>query len=64
MDKIITAVAKPFTSFPRDTYQFCVSPDGSVRVYDDVAGHYTRCHSLSATAQTRIRDIAAQSAHA
>ncbi len=35
-----------------------VEPDGTVRVYDDVAGHYTLCHSLSARAQARIRGLA------
>jgi hypothetical protein len=28
---------------------------GAVRVWDSVAGHYTTCHSLSASAIRRIR---------
>jgi len=37
--------------------------DGVVRVWDDVAGHFTACHSISPTAQRRIiRKLAA--AHA
>lgn len=37
-----------------------VSVDGAgvVRVYDDVAGHYTVAHSLSAGAERRIRRMA------
>ncbi len=33
----------------------CVDEDGTVRVYDGVAGHYTTCHSLSARDIARIR---------
>ena len=36
-----------------------VDGDGTVRVYDSIAHHYTRCHSLSATQQQRARRIAA-----
>jgi hypothetical protein len=32
-----------------------VSSDGSVRVWDRIAGHYTACHILSAAAQLRAR---------
>ncbi len=31
------------------TYRAQVDTDGTVRVWDSVAGHYTRCHSLTAT---------------
>lgn len=30
------------------TYRAQVDTDGTVRVWDSVAGHYTRCHSLTA----------------
>lgn len=35
-----------------------ITEDGSVLVWDSVAGHYTRCHSLSPAAQRRIRRMA------
>lgn len=35
-----------------------VDSAGIVRVYDDVAGHYTVVHSLSAGAESRIRRMA------
>ena len=35
-----------------------VSDDGTVRVWDSVANHYTTCHCLSATAQRRARKAA------
>jgi hypothetical protein len=36
-------------------HTLAVEPDGSVLVWDDVAGHYTHCHSLSASATRRAR---------
>jgi hypothetical protein len=33
---------------------------GSVLVYDSIAGHYTRCHSLSASACQRICKLASK----
>jgi len=36
-----------------------VEVDGTVRVWDPVAQHYTTCHSLSLGAQRRIRRLAA-----
>jgi hypothetical protein len=35
-----------------------VDPTGTVRVYDDVAGHYTTCHSLSTRDLSRARKAA------
>jgi hypothetical protein len=34
-------------SSERGTYRAIVDEDGSVRVYDSVAGHYTTCHALT-----------------
>ena len=56
--KTIKATAKFFAGFPRQTLPVMVEDDGTVRVYDSVAGHYTSCHSLSAKAIRRIRRIA------
>ena len=37
-----------------ETRRVQVDPDGYVWVWDDVAGHYTTCHSLSPRALARI----------
>ena len=37
------------------SYAALVESDGSVLVHDDVAGHYTRCHSLTEEQQRYIR---------
>lgn len=57
--KTITAKAKAFSSEPVKTHKFTVEADGTVRVWDSVAKHYTSCHSLSKSAIARIRKIAA-----
>ena len=58
--KIMTVRAKSFSGFGVQTVRCQVDQDGTVRVYDDVAGHYTACHILSASAQRRIRKLAAK----
>jgi hypothetical protein len=58
----IEARAKAFSSEGIGTYKFRVDEDGTVRVYDSVAGHYTLCNSLSDSAKRRIRKLAQQSA--
>lgn len=37
-----------------ETRPVIVEPDGDVLAWDDVAGHYTRCHGLSRATQQRI----------
>ena len=54
----ITARAKAFSNEGIKTHQFSVDADGTVRVWDSVAGHYTRCHILSKSAETRLRKLA------
>jgi len=54
----ITARAKAFSTESMSEYRFLVDNDGTVRVYDDIAGHFTRCHALSARQQQRIRKLA------
>jgi hypothetical protein len=56
----VTARAKAFLSEPVRSCRFAVDADGTVRVYDSVAGHYTFCHALSASAQRRIAALAAK----
>jgi hypothetical protein len=58
-ETIVTARAKAFSTFPISTYRFLVDADGTVRVWDKIAGHYTTCHALSFSAQRRIRKLAA-----
>lgn len=55
-DIYVTTRANAFRQGVR-TYRFLVRPD-AVRVWDQVAGYYTTCHSLSATAERRIRELA------
>ena len=54
----ITARAKAYSSEGIKTHKFSVDADGTVRVWDSVAGHYTTCHSLSKSAEARIRRLA------
>lgn len=54
----ITARAKAFSSEGVREHKFSVSGDGTVRVWDSVAGHYTTCHSMSPSTQARIRKLA------
>jgi hypothetical protein len=57
-EMIITVRAKAFSGRGVETVRAMVEPDGTVRVYDDVAGYYTLVHSLSRRAQARIRRLA------
>jgi hypothetical protein len=40
------------------TYRFTVDPSGTVRVYDDVAGHYTTLHGMTKKEESRVRNLA------
>ncbi len=55
----ITARAKAFSGDGVREHKFSVSEDGTVRVWDKIAGYYTTCHSMTPATQTRIRKIAA-----
>lgn len=59
MAKIITIRAKAFSGSKTAQHRCMVDDNGTVRVYDDVAGYYTTCHSLSLPAQARVRKLAA-----
>ena len=48
------ARAKFFSTGRIQTLPVKVSSDGSVMIWDTVAGHYTRCHNLSIAAENRI----------
>lgn len=44
---MITVTVRNAFSTERGTYRAIVNADGSVGVYDSVAGHYTTCHALT-----------------
>jgi hypothetical protein len=56
--------AKAFSGRGIERIKARVDSDGTVRVWDSVAGHYTTCHSLSPSAVRRIRRMAKEPTHA
>lgn len=54
----ITMTCTPFSSQTRGTYRLAVDDDGTVRVWDSVAGHYTVNHILSVRSLTAARRMA------
>lgn len=55
----ITARAKAFSGEGVREHIFSVDlADKNVRVWDSVAGHYTTCHSLTASAKSRVLKLA------
>lgn len=62
---VIEARARAFDFEPARAYRFRVDlADGSIRVWDAVAGYYTSCHVLGPSARSRLveqaRQVAAQ----
>jgi hypothetical protein len=53
----ITARAKAFSNQGIRAYEFQIDGE-TVRVWDSVAGYFTTCHSLSKSAERRIRNLA------
>lgn len=45
---------KAFSGQGVKNHRVMVECDGSVLVWDVIAGHYTRCHSLSKSTQRKI----------
>lgn len=58
MSKTLTVRAKAFSGEGVRTNRCTVDADGTVRVYDSVAGYYTTCHSLTSATIRRIRRLA------
>lgn len=58
--KILTVRCRPFTGSAIGNHKVRIEADGSVTVWDSVAGHYTTCHILSAATCRRIRQLAAK----
>jgi len=59
MDANITVRARFFSGQPIETRKVIVEDDGTIRVWDELAGYYTTCHSLTRSAERRIRKMAA-----
>ena len=59
MNNDIIIRAKAFAGEGVRTHRATVDPDGTVRIWDPVAAHYTTCHALGAAAIRRIRKLAA-----
>lgn len=51
---IITASARAFSGSSVKRHSFLVGPDGSVNVWDRIAGHCTSVHAMSARTMRRI----------
>jgi len=62
--KVVKARAQAFRGFGVRNHTFEVEGDGTVRVWDEIANHFTLCHSLSPKAQKRIRRLAEEGDHA
>jgi hypothetical protein len=58
MAKNLTVRCKAFDGEGVRENRASVDRDGTVRVWDSVAGHYTTCHSLGRSALARIRRAA------
>ena len=55
--RTVVARAAAFTGQGVRDHFFFVGSDGTVRVWDSIAGHYTTCHRMSARTLCRIRKI-------
>jgi hypothetical protein len=55
----MTVRCRAWTGQPVREEHVSVESDGTVRVYDSIAGHYTTCHALGPSAEIRIRRMAA-----
>lgn len=57
-DRVVTIRARAFSGDRIRDHRCTVDADGTVRVWDEVAGHYTTCHSLTRGALARARKAA------
>jgi hypothetical protein len=56
---VIVKSGKAFRNGGRG-YKAAVDADGTVRVWDDVAGHFTLCHNLTERQVAHVRRLAAR----
>lgn len=54
----ITVRARFFRGGPIEARKVIVETDGTICVWDNVAGYYTHCHGLTRAAERRIRNLA------
>lgn len=54
----IQAKVKAFSNEGVRLNRLSVDANGTVRVWDSIAGHYTTVHNMSAATQSRIRKMA------
>lgn len=57
-DVKVFARVRAFTGQGPRRHVFAVSPEGVIRVWDPVAGHYTTCWALGPAAVRKIRALA------
>ena len=57
-DVFFSIRCKPWQTGGAAVHEIQVTVDGTVRVKDDVSGHYTRCHSLPLAVCDRFRAMA------
>ena len=51
-------VRNAFSGF-QGTYRATADADGTVRVYDSIAGYWTVCHALTPRQEARVRRLCA-----
>lgn len=60
--RVVTIRARAFSCEDSQENRCLVDADGTVRVWDEVAGYFTHCHILSEKDQRRARKRAAEQA--
>ena len=60
--KILDAAIRAPSGGNTQGWRFLLVDDAGVYVMDPVSGHYTTCHSLSSSAERRIRKLARETA--
>ena len=58
-EKVVTIRTKAFSGCGVSKVRCVVDADGTVRVFDELVGIYTTCHSMNRWAQARVRRLAA-----
>ena len=61
-NEAIQFLGQAFSGEGRRANRATVDADGTIRVWDSTAGHYTLCHSVRPSTARRLRAIAAKSA--
>lgn len=59
---LVTVNVRNAFSSSKGTTRAYADSNGTVRVWDAVAGHYTVCHSLTTAQEARVRKMATNAA--